>query len=84
MVFSNGQLDPWKLGGVSKNYSDTVSAIVIPDAGHHVDLMFSTPDDTPGIRNARAFEMAQAKKWIKEKAEAIARRQHWQERQERH
>jgi lysosomal Pro-X carboxypeptidase len=78
IVFSNGALDPWKGGGVSKNYSESVTAIVIQDAGHHVDLMFSTPDDTPAIRNARAFEMAQVKKWIAQKAETVAERQRWQ------
>ena len=33
--------------------------IIIADAGHHVDLMFSTKDDTAPIQEARAFELTQ-------------------------
>ena len=36
IIFSNGKLDPWHLGGVLKNISDSLVAIVIDDAAHHL------------------------------------------------
>ena len=66
IVFSNGELDPWRGGGVAVN-SSGISSIVIGQCGHHCDLMFSTPDDTAAIRDARRFEMEQVRKWIQEK-----------------
>ena len=68
IVFSNGAQDPWSRGGVLKNLSDTLLAIVIPNGAHHIDLMFSDPADAayPDISWARDFERAQIAKWVAE------------------
>eukprot|EP01025_Chloroclados_australasicus_P033606 TRINITY_DN342_c0_g2_i1.p1 TRINITY_DN342_c0_g2~~TRINITY_DN342_c0_g2_i1.p1 ORF type:complete len:527 (+),score=40.06 TRINITY_DN342_c0_g2_i1:195-1775(+) len=66
IIFSNGQYDPWRYGGITRNISDSVVAIVIPEVGHHCDLMFSTPYDPPGLTNARLQEKAIVKQWIEE------------------
>jgi len=63
IVYSNGQLDPWRGGGITLNLSDSVTSIVIADVGHHVDLFFSSPNDTTAIKNARQYELAQIKLW---------------------
>eukprot|EP00051_Salpingoeca_urceolata_P029014 m.488688 g.488688 ORF g.488688 m.488688 type:complete len:548 (-) comp26024_c0_seq1:82-1725(-) len=68
IVFSNGRLDPWHPGGVLENQTDTVVAVVIPNGAHHIDLMFSDPQDTPDILQARDFERAHIARWIEERA----------------
>ena len=70
IVFSNGELDPWRGGGVTLNLSATLPSIVIADAGHHIDLYFTNPNDSAAVANARAFELAQIAGWVKQKRES--------------
>ncbi|CAD7698965.1 unnamed protein product [Ostreobium quekettii] len=66
IVFSNGEYDPWRGGGVTNHESDSVTVFTIAEAGHHVDLMFSRPEDTDAIKAARAIELTSISKWIAE------------------
>jgi lysosomal Pro-X carboxypeptidase len=68
IVFSNGLLDPWHGGGVLRNLSDSLLAVVIPNGAHHIDLMFSDPADEQytDIRWAREFERTQIRRWVDE------------------
>ena len=70
IVFSNGLLDPWHGGGVLTNLSDSLLAILLPSGAHHIDLMFSDPEDKhyPDIGWARDFERAQIARWVAEHA----------------
>ncbi|XP_078692104.1 lysosomal Pro-X carboxypeptidase-like [Branchiostoma floridae x Branchiostoma belcheri] len=45
IIFSNGDLDPWSAGCVLKSLSDSLVAIVMEDAAHHLDLRPSDPAD---------------------------------------
>ncbi|XP_014813850.1 PREDICTED: lysosomal Pro-X carboxypeptidase [Calidris pugnax] len=71
IVFSNGGLDPWSAGGVTKNISDSLVAIVIPDGAHHLDLRSRNPADPQSVQQARALEICYMKQWIEK-----ARRSH--------
>ena len=73
LVFSNGGLDPWRPGGIQSNLTDTLLAVVIPDVGHHIDLMFANPADPPAVIAARQFERDNIAAWI---AEFHAMKQH--------
>ena len=64
-----GGFDPWGAAGVHQNLSDTLTAVFIPNGAHHIDLMFSHPDDTDDIKAARVLELAHIRKWIAEYAE---------------
>jgi len=66
IIFSNGELDPWSGGGVTYNVSDTVLAIVIEDAAHHLDLRGANPADPQTVVDARNFEKKYIQLWIDE------------------
>jgi lysosomal Pro-X carboxypeptidase len=66
-VFSNGQLDPWRPGGITNIpawRSDVLDAAIVEDAGHHIDLFFSDPLDTPSIKAVRALEVDRMHRWV--------------------
>ncbi|KAJ7990082.1 hypothetical protein DPEC_G00296600 [Dallia pectoralis] len=66
IVFSNGGLDPWSGGGVTRNISDSVVAIVIPDGAHHLDLRYNNEYDPQSVLSARAQEVEYFKLWIQQ------------------
>ncbi|XP_066291726.1 lysosomal Pro-X carboxypeptidase-like [Branchiostoma lanceolatum] len=66
IIFSNGDLDPWSAGCVLKSLSDSLIAIVMEDAAHHLDLRPSNPADPPSVLKARAQEADIIEKWIQE------------------
>ena len=61
---SNGEFDPWRSGGVLHNLSRTLVAIEVPQGAHHLDLMFSHPEDPPPVRAARDAEFALLREWL--------------------
>lgn len=65
IVFLYGELDPWTAGCVRADLSPSVVAIPVPMGAHHLDLMFSTPDDPPGVRAVRTRTMAHVEEWIR-------------------
>ncbi|GBF97767.1 hypothetical protein Rsub_10192 [Raphidocelis subcapitata] len=64
IVFSNGLYDPWHGGGVLGDVSDSVVAVIIPEGAHHLDLMFSHPDDPRSVTDARRREMEHVRRWV--------------------
>jgi hypothetical protein len=43
-----------------------VQAVIIPDGAHHLDLMFSNPEDPLTVRVARKIELDNIQRWIDE------------------
>lgn len=66
IVFSNGMLDPWMPGGVLKNISKTVIAILIADAAHHLDLRASNCRDPLAVQEARQVHRDNIQAWLKQ------------------
>ncbi|XP_037298653.1 lysosomal Pro-X carboxypeptidase-like [Manduca sexta] len=66
IVFSNGLRDPWAAGGILKDINDSVKAVVLDDAAHHLDLMASNPADPPSVKMARHVHKDNIRKWINE------------------
>ncbi|XP_072947792.1 lysosomal Pro-X carboxypeptidase-like [Epargyreus clarus] len=66
IVFSNGLLDPWAGGGILNSISNTLTAVVLIDTAHHLDLMPSNPLDPATVRMARDIHKQNIDKWIRE------------------
>ncbi|GMI11797.1 hypothetical protein TrVE_jg6518 [Triparma verrucosa] len=67
IVWSQGEYDPWRGGGVQEDLNDSLIAVVIGEAAHHLDLFFSHEGDTDEVIAARQLEMKNVQKWIDEK-----------------
>ncbi|CAA0818810.1 alpha/beta-Hydrolases superfamily protein [Striga hermonthica] len=64
IMFFNGLRDPWSPGGVLKNISESIVAIVAKDGAHHVDLRFSTREDPKWLRDVRKQEVQIISQWL--------------------
>jgi len=68
IIMSNGELDPWRAGGLNKNVTADGSgiALYIEGGAHHLDLRLPTPLDPPALIAARNVEREHIFAWIKE------------------
>ncbi len=66
LLFSNGMLDPWISGGVTKNVSNSLTALILPNGAHHLDLFFATAQDPPDVKWARVYEEEAINSYIEE------------------
>lgn len=64
IIFSNGDLDPWMDGGVNKDVSSSVVAILVKGGAHHLDLRASNKLDPPGVVTAREQERKIIRYWL--------------------
>ncbi|KAH9738061.1 alpha/beta-Hydrolases superfamily protein [Citrus sinensis] len=72
IIFFNGLRDPWSGGGVLKNISKTVLALVEKEGAHHVDLRFSTKEDPQWLKDVRRREVEIVGKWISQYFQDLA------------
>ncbi|XP_028795510.1 lysosomal Pro-X carboxypeptidase isoform X1 [Neltuma alba] len=72
IIFFNGLRDPWSGGGVLKNISQTVVAIVAKQGAHHVDLRFSTEEDPQWLKDVRKQEVDILSGWISQYYQDLA------------
>ncbi|XP_019056894.1 PREDICTED: lysosomal Pro-X carboxypeptidase [Tarenaya hassleriana] len=66
IIFSNGMQDPWSRGGVLKNISSSIIALVTKQGAHHADLRRETEEDPDWLKEQRRQEVAIIQKWIDE------------------
>ncbi|XP_071947169.1 dipeptidyl peptidase 2-like [Antedon mediterranea] len=64
IIFSNGELDPWRGGGVLSNISDTLVSFIVKGGAHHYDMRGSDSRDIPSVIGVRAEESNLINKWI--------------------
>ena len=67
----SGLLDPWSSGGVTpdklpKGAQKSIQTVLIKEGAHHLDLMFSHPDDPPSVIEARRTEVEAIHSWVQE------------------
>ena len=63
IVFSNGLLDPWSSGSILKS-AGGITAVIIPEGAHHLDLRASNPADPVSVIAARKMEKKHIRKSI--------------------
>ena len=68
ILFTNGLMDGWSVGGIQTNLSSTLLAINIADGAHHSDLSHNPPSeaDTEDVREARESALTILTKWLNE------------------
>ncbi|KAK9734298.1 hypothetical protein RND81_04G129500 [Saponaria officinalis] len=64
IIFFNGIRDPWSGGGVLKNISSSLIAIVAKEGAHHVDLRYSTKEDPKWLKEVRELEIHHIRQWL--------------------
>lgn len=65
IIFSNGELDPWKAGGVtSLPDNDQCLTLLIENSAHHLDLRLPNEADPSTVTEARQTEMEWIAKFI--------------------
>ncbi|KAK4419424.1 Lysosomal Pro-X carboxypeptidase [Sesamum alatum] len=72
IIFFNGLRDPWSGGGVLKDISKSLVAIVAKEGAHHVDLRFSTSEDPEWLEDVRKKEVRIIKKWLSQYYRTLA------------
>jgi len=71
IVFSQGNLDPWHIGGVTKTITggkDLIS-FIMKGAAHHLDLRYPNKADPVDVTKGREVEDQYVTKWIQEARE---------------
>jgi len=66
IIFSNGDIDPWKNGGVLSDLGATLPALIVQGGAHHFDLRGSNPKDPQSVKEIRYNESAIIKGWVVE------------------
>ena len=66
IVFSNGDIDPWSAGSVTKDVGKGTVVVNIENSAHHLDLRDPNPEDPQSVIDARNIEREEIAKWLKE------------------
>lgn len=66
IIFTNGLMDGWSVGGYVQDLSDTIIAVNMPNGAHHSDLshMPAGPSDTADVVEAREKVKSTIKTWL--------------------
>ncbi len=79
IVYSNGDLDPWMPAGVNmelqqskkmKKSNSNIMSLLIKQGGHHLDLFWPADIDPVSVKEVRAAEEEQIRKWVAARKEA--------------
>jgi len=69
IIFSNGVLDPWHVGGVLPGrvpLHKDARALLFNDSAHHLDLRAPSPQDPVSIVQGRAEETRLIGNWLRQ------------------
>lgn len=66
VVFTSGDMDPWSSMSVMEATNKNSLTMVLPNAGHQHDFMFSSPADSKAIVDGRRRIVDKIKQWDQE------------------
>ncbi|XP_010247724.1 PREDICTED: lysosomal Pro-X carboxypeptidase-like [Nelumbo nucifera] len=64
IIFSNGLRDPYSIGGVLQNISDSVVALATVNGSHCLDILSESPNDPKWLSMQRQSEIEIIEGWI--------------------
>eukprot|EP00823_Brevimastigomonas_motovehiculus_P007936 TRINITY_DN711_c0_g1_i1.p1 TRINITY_DN711_c0_g1~~TRINITY_DN711_c0_g1_i1.p1 ORF type:complete len:419 (-),score=68.80 TRINITY_DN711_c0_g1_i1:206-1462(-) len=64
IVFTNGDLDPWRPGGVSHSVSESIISLLINGGAHHLDLRAANTADPPSVIEVRNTIREHILRWM--------------------
>ncbi|XP_071821621.1 dipeptidyl peptidase 2-like [Apostichopus japonicus] len=64
IVFTHGDLDPWRRGGVTNGDVGSVEYYLIKGGAHHLDLRGSHSGDPQSVIDVREKELETIKRWL--------------------
>ena len=67
IFFTNGDVDPWSVGGIKVHVNSECPVYTLEGAAHHLDLRAPNPKDPKSITDVRQDEMTSIKYWIAQK-----------------
>ncbi|XP_014397394.1 PREDICTED: thymus-specific serine protease [Myotis brandtii] len=73
VLFVNGDMDPWHVLSVTQDLGPSVSALLIPNASHCLDMAPERPSDTPSLRLGRQSILQQLQTWLKLAKKSLVR-----------
>jgi len=71
LFFANGKNDPWMVGGVTQNITDSVVAYLVEDGCHVQDMYYASQYDSESLKFVRQKELEYIQKWIHEKQDSV-------------
>ena len=66
IVFTNGSVDPWHALGNIVDFDEKMPVYYINGTAHCADLYKATPEDIPGLTEARTKTWEKLSQWLKE------------------
>nr|XP_039263867.1 lysosomal Pro-X carboxypeptidase-like [Styela clava] len=66
IIFSNGKLDPWSVGGILESQNEKILILSIANAAHHLDLRHKNDLDPKSVQIARHQEMETIANWLRQ------------------
>mmetsp|Transcript_30128 Transcript_30128/g.46045 ORF Transcript_30128/g.46045 Transcript_30128/m.46045 type:complete len:84 (+) Transcript_30128:1321-1572(+) len=63
IVYSNGNLDPWRGGGVLTNVTSDTIAFGMKESAHHLDLRLPNDADPDEVKDGRGIHLKNLHSW---------------------
>jgi Serine carboxypeptidase S28 len=64
IIFTNGNLDPWQVGGVTTDINSNIYVKVLTGSAHHLDLRAPNPADPADVTAVRTKVTTLLTTWI--------------------